>query len=330
MPSNMFLNVLLIVAVMTPAVCPYNPITRTHSHSQSSQAIGQSTTYPITEISSIIEIKPKGIKVPEDEGREEFDHLTLKMSHTRPIGRSTVTQSHSTSTGNNDKTSRMIKANLDTLSITSIRITLTKPGDPWTTLPDPDEGTTLPWFTDSTATSMTTTAEETASATTTVKTPSPTAPEETESPTPPKTDRLSGSRIAAAVIGALLGVALLLLCGCIAVQYRHKLNRPKPEPRPMYTARRETPAVSEPRSQSYFDVSTPNVSRILMAAWPDLFRSRRNPSPRPEPEPEVLIPQRPMYQPYVEDAQTFTSSVYSQDSRVQQMPEIPRPPGNYI
>lgn len=252
------------------------------------------------------------------------------MFQTRPIGRSTVTRSRSTSAENSDKTSRMIKANLDTLSITSIRITLTKPGDPWTTLPDPDEGTTLPWFTDSAVTSIATTAEETASATTTVETPSPTAPEETESPTPPKEHRLSGSQIAAAVIGALLGTALILLCGCVAVQYRHKLNRPKPEPRPMYTARRETPAVSEPRSQSYFDVSTPNISRILMAAWPDLFRGRRNPSPRPDPEPEVLIPQRPMYQPYIEDAQTFTSSVYSQDSRVQQMPEIARPPGNYI
>jgi hypothetical protein len=224
----------------------------------------------------------------------------------------------------------MIKANLDTSSITSISITLTKPGDPWTTLPGPDEGTTLPWFTDSTATSTTTTtAEETASATTTDENPSPTAPEETESPTPKK-HRLSGNQIAAAVIGALLGMALILLFGCIAVQYRHKLNRSKPEPKPMYTARRETAAVPEPRSQSYFDVSTPNISRILMAAWPDLLRSRRNPSPRLEPEPEVLIPERPRYPAYVEDAQTFTSSVYSQDSRVQQMPEIPRPPGNYI
>jgi hypothetical protein len=225
----------------------------------------------------------------------------------------------------------MIKANVETSSITSVSITLTKPGDPWTTLPDPDEGTTLPWFTDSTTTSVATTAGETASTTSTNKTPSPTAPEETESPNPPKKHRLSGSQIAGAVIGALLGMALILLFGCVAVKYHHKIfKRPKPEPKPMYTARRETPAVPEPRSQSYFDVSTPNISRILMAAWPDLFRNRRNPSPRPEPEPEVLIPERPRYQAYVEDAETYTSSVYSQDSRVQQMPEIPRPPGNYI
>ncbi|SPJ71676.1 uncharacterized protein FTOL_01404 [Fusarium torulosum] len=321
---------------MASAVCCYGPVTttsgmstRTHLQSQSSQA-----TYPINANPPIVEIRPKGIKVPqpkEDEGREEFDRLTLKTSQAGPIGRSTATRSRSTSTKNNDKTSRMIKANLETSSITSVSITLTKPGDPWTTLPDPDEGTTLPWFTDSTATSMATSAGETASATSTNKTSSPTAPEETESPTPPKKHRLSGGQIAGAVIGALLGMAFILLFGCVAVKHRHKIfKRPKPELKPMYAARRETPAVPEPRSQSYFDVSTPNISRILMAAWPDLFGNWRNPSPRPEPEPEVLIPERPRYQAYVGDAETYTSSVYSQDSRVQQMPEIPRPPGNYI
>ncbi|KAM0226414.1 hypothetical protein ACHAPA_002795 [Fusarium lateritium] len=321
----MFLNVLLAVAVLASSVYSYAPVTtnsrmttHTHLQSQSSQ-----TTYPIIEIPPIVKIKPKAIKVPqpkEAEGREEIDHLTLKTSQTGHIGRSTTTRDRPTSTKNSDgKTSRMIKANLDTSSITSVSITLTKPGDLWTTLPDPDEGTTLPWFTDSTATSVATTTNEAP------------APEETESPTPPKKQSLSGSQIAGAVIGALLGIAFVLLFGCVAVKCRHRIfNRPKPEPKPMYTARRETPAVPEPRSQSYFDVSTPEISRILMGAWPELFRNRRNPSPRPDPEPEVLIPERPRYQAHVEDGETYTSSVYSQDSRVQQMPEIPRPPGNYI
>ncbi|KAF5719729.1 hypothetical protein FMUND_4505 [Fusarium mundagurra] len=137
----------------------------------------------------------------------------------------------------------------ETPSITSIRITQTKPRVGWSTLPGPDDGTTLAWFTKTTTHTETETTTTTASTTidlrkdtitsmglseTTATSMSPrksTAtsmgltetsatldPEETDTPTPQKEKRSAGLQTAGIIMAILF---FILFTGLIAWKCHH-------------------------------------------------------------------------------------------------------------
>ncbi|EWG39591.1 hypothetical protein FVEG_02361 [Fusarium verticillioides 7600] len=136
----------------------------------------------------------------------------------------------------NDITSSIaaLKHPKETLSITSIKITQTKPRVGWSTLPGPDDGTTLAWFTKTTTQTETETTTTTASTTvdlrkdttasmspseataTSMNSAKSTAtsmgltetsatldPKETDTPTPPKKNRSAGLQTAGIVMAVL-------------------------------------------------------------------------------------------------------------------------------
>ncbi|KAF5670547.1 hypothetical protein FHETE_4454 [Fusarium heterosporum] len=310
-------------------------------------------TYPIIEIPPIVEINPDAIKLPppmQDEDQEAFSQF-FSISD-----KATAFHAEPTTYNKDDDILSLIKAQPSTLVIPSISITLTKPGDPWSTSSDSGEGTAFPWFTDWTATSLVTTttarktsaAKETSTARTTTAqettitegpmstsalsvNQSSTIPEETTSPVPSKKKRASGGQIAAIVIGLVGGIGLLLLAFFAAVKFRHKLTRRR-KPETVYTTMNRASAVPGRRaSPSYFDTaSTPDVSRNLLSAMPNVFGRWRNNSPPEYSRPEVQSPEQSMYQAHTAGAPTESSSVYSQNSHLDRPPAIPRPYGNYI
>ncbi|KAF5687325.1 hypothetical protein FDENT_5347 [Fusarium denticulatum] len=157
----------------------------------------------------------------------------------------------------NDITSSIValKHPKETLSITSIRITQTKPRVGWSTLPGPDDGTTLAWFTKTTTQTETETTTTTASTTidlrkdttasmspseTTVTSMSPgksTAtsmgltktsatldPEETDTPTPPKKNRSAGLQTAGIVMAVLFFILFTGLVTWKCFQHRQQIQ----------------------------------------------------------------------------------------------------------
>ncbi|KAF4993666.1 hypothetical protein FGRMN_6384 [Fusarium graminum] len=293
-------------------------------------------TYPIIPIPPIIEINPEAIKLPpamQDEDQEAFSRV-FSISD-----KATAFHAEPTTTYNKDDgILSLIKAQPSTLGIPSISITLTKPGDPWSTSSDPREGSAFPWFTDWTAASLvtTTTAKETTIAEATMPTStsseksSSTVPEDTPSPAPSKKKRVSGGQMAAIVIGLIGGIGLLLLAFFAAVKFRHKLIRSR-KPKTVYTTMNRASTVPGRTSPSYFDTaSTPDVSRNVLSAMPNVFGRWRNNSPPEYSRPEVQSPEQSMYHAHIAGARTESSSVYSQNSHLDRPPAIPRPYGNYV
>ncbi|KAF5576656.1 hypothetical protein FPCIR_12481, partial [Fusarium pseudocircinatum] len=201
----------------------------------------------------------------------------------------------------------------ETLSITSIKITQTKPRVGWSTLPGPDDGTTLAWFTKTTTQTETETTTTTASTTidlrkdttasmspseTTVTSMSPgksTAtstgltetsatldPEETDTPTPPNENRSAGLQTAGIVMAVLFFILFTGLITWKCFQHRQQIQFDEGPEEPMGEA-----------GGSAFDDSGSEAdrrqARNLVASVSDWFRRHQFPFPPPN-EPEDPAP----------------------------------------
>ncbi|KAF5635589.1 uncharacterized protein FTJAE_6210 [Fusarium tjaetaba] len=249
----------------------------------------------------------------------------------------------------------------ETLSITSIKITQTKPRVGWSTLPGPDDGTTLAWFT------KTTTHTETETTTTTASTTIDLNPEETDTPTSPKKNRSAGLQTAGIVMAVLFFILFTGLITWKCFRHRQQIQFYEGPEGPMGEA-----------GGSAFDDSGSEAdgrqARNLVASVRDWFRRHQfpfpppnepedptsdgdEPGPRPVPPPppppppipeqpvqapvsvvhsnipptRPAIPRRQVRAPSIQvptpdPAQDrSSSSVYSQDSGYPRSIEIPRP-----
>ncbi|PNP75210.1 hypothetical protein FNYG_11353 [Fusarium nygamai] len=216
---------------------------------------------------------------------------------------------------NNDITSSIaaLKHPKETLSITSIRITQTKPLVGWSTLPGPDDGTTLAWFTKTTTQTETETTTTTASTTidlrkdtTASMSPSETTaismspgkstatsmgltetsatldPEETDTPTPPKKKRSAGLQTAGIVMAVLFFILFTGLITWKCFQHRQQIQFGEGPEEPMGEA-----------GGSAFDDSDSEAdgrqARNLVVSVREWFRRHQFPFPPPN-EPEDPAP----------------------------------------
>jgi hypothetical protein len=138
----------------------------------------------------------------------------------------------------------LIKLPKEMPSITSIRITQTKPRVGWSTLPGPDDGTTFSWFTKTTTHTETETETETTTKTASItislrkstatsmgmsESSATSDPEETDTPPPSKKNRSTGGQIAGIVIGV---ISSILFTALIAWKYLQRLRQPQPDQGP--------------------------------------------------------------------------------------------------
>ncbi|KAF5668225.1 hypothetical protein FCIRC_9690 [Fusarium circinatum] len=219
----------------------------------------------------------------------------------------------------NDITSSIVEAKLpkETSSITSIRITQTKPRVGWSTLPGPDDGTTFAWFTKTTTYTETETTTTTASTTiglrkstatsmglgeTTATSTSPersTAtsmgltetsatldPEETDTPTPPKKKRSSGLQTAGIIIAVLFFIVFNGLIAWKCLQDRQQIQF-------VDEGHQDPMSEASGAGGSAFDDSDSETdggqARNLVASVRDWFRRHQFPFPPPD-EPEEPAP----------------------------------------
>ncbi|KAG5768954.1 hypothetical protein H9Q72_003641 [Fusarium xylarioides] len=238
----------------------------------------------------------------------------------------------------NDITSSIaaLKQPKETLSITSIRITQTKPRVGWSTLPGPDDGTTLAWFTkttthietETTTTTAPTTIELRKSTATSIGLSETTAtsmsrgksattsmgltetsaildPEETDTPTPQKQKRSAGLQTAGIVMAVLFFILFTGLITWKCLQHRQQIQFVEGPEAPM----REAGGSAFDDSDSDSDAGQ---ARNLAVSVRDWFRRHRFPFPPPnepeepapddeEPEPQPVppppIPEQPVQAP---------------------------------
>ncbi|KAF4493729.1 hypothetical protein FAGAP_10137 [Fusarium agapanthi] len=219
----------------------------------------------------------------------------------------------------NDITSSIagVKLPKETPSITSIRITQTKPRVGWSTLPGPDDGTTFAWFTKTTTHTETETTTTTASTTiglrkstatsmglseTTATSMSPgksTAtsmgltetsatldPEETDTPTPQKKKSSAGLQTAGIIIAVLFFIAFTGLVTWKCLQHRQQIQF-------VDGGHQDPMSEASGAGGSAFDDSDSEPdggqARNLVASVRDWFRRHQFPFPPPD-EPEEPAP----------------------------------------
>ncbi|KAI1038024.1 hypothetical protein LB505_001559 [Fusarium chuoi] len=207
-----------------------------------------------------------------------------------------------------------LKLPKETLSITSIRITQTKPRVGWSTLPGPDDGTTLAWFTKTTTHTETETETTTTTASTTIDLGKTTAtsmslsettetsmnpgkstatsmgltetsatldPEETDTPTPQQKKHSAGLQTAGIIIAVLFFVVFTALITWKCLQHRQQGQFDEDPEEPMGEA--------NDAGGSAFDDSDSEAdegrARNLVTSVRDWFRRHQFPFPPPN-EPE--------------------------------------------
>ncbi|CZR42000.1 uncharacterized protein FPRO_09301 [Fusarium proliferatum ET1] len=213
-----------------------------------------------------------------------------------------------------------LKLPKETLSITSIRITQTKPRVGWSTLPGPDDGTTLAWFTKTTTHTETETETETTTTTasTTIDLRKSTAtsmglsettetsmspgkstatsmgltetsatldPEGTDTPTPQKKKHSAGLQTAGIIIAVLFFIVFTVLVTWKCLQHRQHIQFDDDPEEPMGEAN-EVGGSAFDDSDSEADEGQ---ARNLVASVRDWFRRHQFPFPPPN-EPEEPDP----------------------------------------
>ncbi|CCT70742.1 uncharacterized protein FFB20_11801 [Fusarium fujikuroi] len=214
--------------------------------------------------------------------------------------------------------SAALKLPKETPSITSIRITQTKPRVGWSTLPGPDDGTTLAWFTKTTTHTETETETTTTTASTTIDLKKSTAtsmglsettetsmspgkstatsmgltetsatldPEETDTPTPQKKKHTAGLQTAGIIIAILFFIVFTVLVTWKCLQHHRQIQFDEDPEEPMGEA--------NDAGGSAFDDSDSEAeegqARNLVASVRDWFRRHQFPFPPPN-EPEEPDP----------------------------------------
>ncbi|CVK90462.1 uncharacterized protein FMAN_08830 [Fusarium mangiferae] len=211
-----------------------------------------------------------------------------------------------------------LKLPKETLSITSIRITQTKPRVGWSTLPGPDDGTTLAWFTKTTTHTETETETTTTTASTTIDlrkstatsmglgettetsmSPGKTAatsmgltetsatldPEETDTPTPQKNKHSAGLQTAGIIIAILFFIIFTVLVTWKCLQH-HQQNQFDEDPEEPMDEANEAGGSAFDDSDSEADEGQ---ARNLVASVRGWFRRHQFPFPPPN-EPEEPDP----------------------------------------
>ncbi|KAF5989425.1 hypothetical protein FBULB1_920 [Fusarium bulbicola] len=265
-----------------------------------------------------------GVKLP----KETPSITSIRITQTKPRvgwltppgpGNGDTFSSQNPQQPENDITSSIVEAKLpkETSSITSIRITQTKPRVGWSTLPGPDDGTTFAWFTKTTTHTETETTTTTASTTMDLRKSTATSmglseitatstnpgmstatsmgltetsatldPEETDTPTPPKKKRSSGFQTAGIIIAVIFFILFTGLIAWKCLQHRQQIQF-------VDEGHQDPMSEASGAGGSAFDDSDSEAdggqARNLVASVRDWFRRHQFPFPPPD-EPEEPAP----------------------------------------